>query len=265
MRTSRRCLPSIGIASRSSASRSTESASATDGGAWGGELLLVDGARLRRLGHLATLPLPGGDRAAREPWRMAGAALHRLGRGDEIAARFPRQRAARQLAELIARGAHCPPTSSLGRLFDAAAGLLGITEISRFEADAAMQLEALARGARGEVAAGTWRIEADGTLDLLPLLARLADSRDERSAAAALFHATLAAALGEWIAAAAAAAGISTVVLCGGCLLNGILRERLRAALHDAGLRALCPINLPPNDGAISVGQAWVALCAGEV
>ncbi len=237
----------------------------TDGGAWGGELLVVDGARMRRAGHLATLPLPGGDRAAREPWRMAGAALYRLGRGAEIAARFPQQRAAGQLAELINRGVRCPPTSSLGRLFDAAAALLGVAEVSRFEAEAAMRLESLARGARGEIAAGAWRIDVDGTLDLLPLLGLLADSCAEPGAAAALFHATLAAALGEWIAAAAAGAGISTIVLCGGCLLNGILRERLEAALRLAGLRALCPINLPPNDGAISVGQAWVALCAGEV
>jgi hydrogenase maturation protein HypF len=237
----------------------------SDGGAWGGELLTVDGAQMRRAGHLATLPMPGGDRAAREPWRMAAAALHKLGRGAEIAARFPAQRAAAQLAELLDRGARCPPTSSAGRLFDAAAALLGVTEISRFEAEAAMRLEALAGDTRSAAAAGAWRIEADGTLDLLPLLGLLADSRAEVGAAAALFHATLAAALSAWIVAAAESAGIDTVVLCGGCLLNGILRERLEAALRLAGLRALCAINLPPNDGAISVGQAWVALCAGEL
>ncbi|MGO8972771.1 MAG: carbamoyltransferase HypF [Steroidobacteraceae bacterium] len=237
----------------------------SDGGAWGGELLIVDGAQMQRAGHLATLPMPGGDRAAREPWRMAAAALHKLGRGAEIAARFPAQRAAAQLAELLDRGVRCPPTSSAGRLFDAAAALLGVAELSRFEAEAAMRLEALAGNTRGAVAAGAWRIEADGTLDLLPLLGVLADSRAHAGAAAALFHATLAAALSAWIEAAAECAGIDTVVLCGGCLLNGILRERLEAALQLAGLRALCAINLPPNDGAISVGQAWVALCAGEV
>ncbi len=236
-----------------------------DGGAWGGELLVVDGARMQRAGHLATLPLPGGDRAAREPWRMAAAALHRLGRGGEIAARFPAQRAAGQLAELLERGVRCPPTSSMGRLFDAAAALLGVAEVSRYEAEAAMRLEALALGARAAAAPGAWRIDADGTLDLLPLLGLLADSRANIDAAAAMFHATLAEALGAWIEAAAARTRIGTVVLCGGCLLNGILRERLEAALQLAGLRALSAINLPPNDGAISVGQAWVALHQGEV
>src|SRR5690606_14111424 len=101
-----------------------------DGAAWGGELLLVDGATCSRLGHLRALPLPGGDRAAREPWRMAAAALQLAGRGEEIARRFAHHGAAAQLAQIIDRPHLSPPTTSLGRHFDAAAALLGLCEVN---------------------------------------------------------------------------------------------------------------------------------------
>ena len=234
----------------------------TDGTAWGGELLKVDGPRFDRLGGLAPLALPGGDRAAREPWRMAAAALHRLGRTDEIAARFPAQPAAAGVAGLLVAGTRCPPTSSLGRLFDAAAGLLGICEVMRFEAEAAIALERAAaqHGATAPLEGG-WSIAADGRLDLAPLLAALAQpaARSDPGRAAALFHATLGAALADWVLRTAQRTGIATVAAGGGCLLNRLLSADLRARLEAGGVCLLTPVRLSAGDAAIAFGQAAVA------
>jgi len=232
----------------------------TDKGTWGGELLQVDNERFARLGHLRELPMPGGDKAAREPWRMAAAALFALGRGGEIRARFPQQRAAGAVAMMLGGNAHTPPTSSCGRLFDAAAGLAGVREVAAFEGQAAMLYESQS-AQHGEVDAmeGGFVLGEDGTLDLLPLLARLADER-EAGFAAALFHATFAAALAAWVVRAGSESGIARVALGGGCFLNQILGNTLRRQLLAAGFEVLEARHAPPNDGGLSLGQAWVAM-----
>ncbi|MBI5132775.1 MAG: carbamoyltransferase HypF [Rhodopseudomonas palustris] len=227
----------------------------SDGGAWGGELLRVDGARFTRLGHLAPLALPGGDAAAREPWRMAAAALAAIGQGDEIAARFADQPRAAALAAMLANHG-CATTTSAGRLFDAAAGLLGVCAMQAYEGQAAMQLEALVRTPR--VQDDGWRIDR-GTLDLSPLLRHLATPGLDRRDGAELFHGTLAAALADWAAQAAAQARLSTIALGGGCFLNRVLSETLAAHLRARGLSPLLARQLPPNDGGLSLGQAWIA------
>jgi hydrogenase maturation protein HypF len=232
----------------------------SDGDAWGGELLRVDAHGFERLGHLRALPLAGGDRAAREPWRMAAAVLHLAGRGDEIVRRYAHQPAAAAVADMLARAVRCPPTTSAGRWFDAAAGLLGVRDAMNYEAQAAMLLEGLA-AKHGTVApdANLYALDADNTLDLLPLALRLADERDA-AFGAALFHATLAAALAAWAARAARTTGITTVALGGGCFLNAILSTQLERLLAARGYRVLHARQAPPNDGGIALGQAWVAL-----
>ena len=229
----------------------------TDGGAWGGELLRVDAAGFERLGHLRNIALPGGDRAAREPWRMAAAVLHALGRGGEIERRFPRP-AARTVAQMLDGGIRCPSTSSMGRWFDAACGLLGVIDRQSFEGQAPMLLEGLA-ARHGPIVPpdGGFAVD-DGVLDLLPLMATLADEHDPMRGAA-LFHATLVAALAEWCANVARASGLRTVVFGGGCFMNQIVTDGLRSRLHAAGLFVAEPQRVPPNDGGISLGQAWVA------
>ena len=229
-----------------------------DGGAWGGELLRVEEGTATRLGHLRELQLPGGDRAAREPWRMAAAALHALGRGSEIPKRFDRSAAA-TVERMLDRGLNCPQTSSAGRWFDAAAGLLGVRAVSAFEGQAPMLLEGLA-DRHGPVAPGAalWRIDG-AVLDLLLLLARLADL-DDAAYGAALFHATLAGALAEWTVCAARDAGIETVACGGGCFMNRILATALRERLEREGLCVLEAQAAPPNDGGLALGQAAVAM-----
>ncbi|HEU0283238.1 MAG TPA: carbamoyltransferase HypF [Gallionella sp.] len=232
----------------------------TDGAPWGGELLQVKGADFERLGHLAPLHLPGGDRAAREPWRMAAAVLFQLGRGEEIAQRFPSQPGAQTVATMLQRNLNCPITSSTGRLFDAAAGLLGVSETQAFEAQAAIRLQELAQR-YGQVAPleEGWRNNKKGVLNFSPLLAVLADCRNIGQGAA-LFHATLAAGLFEWVEHAAHRHNIADVVLGGGCFHNDILLRTLSARLAAQGLRVLTGQRMQPNDSAISLGQAWVAL-----
>ncbi|MFA5371266.1 MAG: carbamoyltransferase HypF [Sideroxydans sp.] len=236
----------------------------TDGGAWGGELLRTEGERFDRLGHLRPLPLPGGDRAAREPWRMAAAVLFQLGCGEEIAQRFPNQPGAQTVATMLQRNLNCPITSSTGRLFDAAAGLLGVNEIQSFEAQAAIQLQELAQR-YGQVAPleEGYLIDENGVLDFSPLLAVLADCPKESNGAgygATLFHATLAAGLAEWVERAARRYNIVDVALGGGCFHNDILLRTLSDRLAAQELKVLTAQQMQPNDSAISLGQVWVAL-----
>jgi len=221
---------------------------------WGGELLRVDASGFERLGHLAPLKQPGGDAAARQPWRMGAAALHAMGRGAEIGGRYRLIKGAEVVARMLDADVNCPPTSSAGRLFDAACGLLGIKPIARFEGEAPMELESLVT--HPQIQPDGWRLH-DGVLDLLPLLRSLCDT--EADVGADLFHGTLTAALAEWIAEAAERTGIRDVAFCGGCFLNAVLREGLAAALESKRLTPRIARAITPGDGAISLGQSWVA------
>lgn len=225
-----------------------------DNQSWGGELLHCDGPGYTRLGHLAPMAQPGGDLAAREPWRMAAAALHRMGRGEEIAERWDHA-AARMLGTILDKGLNSPPTSSAGRLFDAACGLLGVHPVAEFEGQAPMALEKMVTAPA--VVADGWTL-ADGVLDLLPTLSRLTACGDAAEGAN-LFHGTLVAALAEWCGWAAGETGTRVVALGGGCFFNRVLTAGLVAELERRGLRPLTAVKASPGDPGLSLGQAWIA------
>ena len=230
-----------------------------DGAAWGGELLALDGAKWARAGHLEPLMLPGGDRAAREPWRMGLAMLARLSRLDAAPGFFPTIPKVVALAKRLGAGARFPETTSLGRLFDAASALAGVCLHQQYEGQAAMDFEALVRDPH--LVEGGWRI-LEGRLDLAPLMETIVRERLSGADAADAFHGTLIAALTDWIASAARARGLANVALGGGCLANAVLVDGLSSALRARGLRPFLPRAIPANDGGLSYGQAAFALAS---
>lgn len=237
----------------------------TDGKPWGGELLRVSGGQFERLGSLRPLALPGGDKAAREPWRVAAAVLYALGRKSEILTRYADETGAAVILHMLEGRVNCPETSSAGRVFDAAAGLLNICRRMEFEAQAAIALEQAASdsiAAHGWPAAGVlgldFNIQPDGVLNLLPQLGSLTAESDP-AAGAARFHATLVAALAQWALRACAQQGIQTLVCGGGCFLNQLLRRGLREQIEAQGLVMLEARTLSPGDAGLALGQAMVA------
>ena len=234
----------------------------TDGTAWGGELLVADLDGFRRVGHLRPVALPGGDRAAREPWRMAIAWLAET-LGAEAAERYGRTVDDRWAAVLdLAQRPDVLRTSSAGRLFDAVAALLGLRTRITYEAQAAIELESAAAG-QPLAGPGGYDLEvAGGVLDPTPLLAKVLADRDDGvppAQIAAGFHAGLGRGVAGAAAIAAAAEGLDTVALSGGVFQNARLTAVVVDALEAAGLRVLVHRLIPPNDGGVSVGQAAIA------
>lgn len=234
-----------------------------DGANWGGELLRIEGARCARLGHLSTLAMPGGDRAAREPWRMGVSALHAAGLGYRVGGWLTQRHPGHEggpVLTMLARKLRSPQTSSLGRWFDAAAGLLGLRDVTHYEGQAAMELESLALQ-HGPVASlpGGYGLDRSGLiLDFSPLVLALLDCR-EPARGAALFHATVAEGLANWLLAAVDRENVRKIAVAGGCAMNGVLMDGIRNALSLHGLSLLEASRVPPNDGGLALGQAWVA------
>jgi hydrogenase maturation protein HypF len=230
-----------------------------DGTIWGGEVFRGSlAAGLDRVAHLRPALLPGGDAAARFPVQAAAGFLYDLVDAAALARApfaFPERYA--RASELARKRIRAFETTSIGRLFDAVAALLGFTREQTFEGQAAMWLEHVARKAPG-VAPYPFPFR-DGEFDYRPLLeAVLADRVAGRSVEeiACAFHAALATA----IVAASETLGAAPVVVSGGVFQNALLVELLDAAL---GSRLWLNLGVPPNDGGISLGQA--ALAAAEL
>ncbi|HEX6234700.1 MAG TPA: carbamoyltransferase HypF [Jiangellaceae bacterium] len=243
-----------------------------DGTLWGGELLVADLARYRRIGRFGTAPLPGGEAAIRRPARMALGYL--FGAEDlggpavdpELAHTFTDRLPDREVdavRRMIERAVNSPRASSAGRLFDAVSSLLSVRDDATFEGEAAIALE---RAAGGELAGELpWRLtRADGlwVYDPAPtitaLLAAMADG-EATSRLAAAFHMTVVAVTVALCLEAAQESGLRTVCLSGGVFQNQLLASRLVGALRDEGFFVFLNEQVPTNDGGISYGQVAVA------
>ncbi|MFE4971623.1 carbamoyltransferase HypF [Kitasatospora sp. NPDC056651] len=238
-----------------------------DGAIWGGEVLLADYDRFRRLAHLGYVPLPGGDAAVERPYRTALAHLRAAGLpwtpgmppvdacGEEEL---------RVLGRQLERGLHCVPTSSMGRLFDAVSALAGVCQRAGYEAQAAIELEAAAcgfgpaEGYRFGLSAG-----ADGWIaDPGPVLASVVAEVAAGAPAglvAARFHAAVADLVRRICAAVRDRHGTTVVALSGGVFANALLSSACASGLGEDGFTVLRHRRVPPNDGGLALGQLMVA------
>ena len=226
---------------------------------WGGEALWVDGAGFRRVGHLRTFPLPGGEKAVKEPRRSAAGLLWGLTGSMEPAEPLFTEAETLLLRSMLARGLNAPLTSSIGRLFDAVAALSGVRTLRGFEGQAAMALEFAAEDTSA-AGAYPWAFQPGEVLVADPgaMAQAILDDRHHGVPAGLIarrFHHALADLALAW----ACHGGAADVVLCGGCFQNALLLDLVGSRLAEAGFQVHIPRRYPPNDGAISLGQAWIA------
>ncbi len=212
-----------------------------DGALWGGETFTVQGGRLEHIGGLRRFPISGGDAAARDGGRALAGLLAEAGVPSPWPSDADRFRAL--TATRLAR-----PTSSVGRLFDAVAALSGVCTRSTFEGEAAMRLEALAEPGATPYPVLVTRTE----IDWRPTLAAMARDLED---VASRFHATLV----DAIARTTELHGARLVALGGGVFQNARLTEDVSATLQARGVEVLLPERVPPNDGGLALGQAWLA------
>lgn len=243
-----------------------------DGTIWGGEFLVGGYDGYRRAGHFRPVPLPGGDAAVREPWRMAMAYLYQaLGEAaftlDHPVARHLPERERAIFAQMLRRGINSPFTSSCGRLFDVVAALLNLRHTVSYDGQGAIELEGVAESAEdGNSKNYQYSIlscgEAPHQLDFSPMfpeiLAAIA-AGVQTSVIAHRFHSTVAAATTDICLHIAASSGLDRVILSGGVFQNRLLTEMVYTALSRKGLSVFTHRLVPPNDGGIALGQAAIA------
>ena len=241
----------------------------TDGTLWGGEFLVADLAGFDRGGHLAGVPMPGGVTAIRQPWRMAAAYTDAAGidaaaAGLDVAARNSERWP--DVVTLARRGLHAPLTSSAGRLFDAAAALLGVRDEVNYEGQAAIELEQLARpggagsgdgGHRAGIEPGEPFVVRGA--DLIRAVADDLGDGTPREIIAARFHDAVTTLITDGCLLLRERHGLGTVALSGGVFQNLLLLHGAVARLEAHGFRVLVHSRVPCNDGGISLGQAVIA------
>lgn len=234
-----------------------------DGAIWGGEFFVGGLAGMKREGHLRSLFLPGGDAAAREPWRTALSMLDAIGDdwgAGRLAARFGRKGG--QVLEAVRERRGGAMTTSCGRLFDGVASLLGLGGFNSYEGELPSLLQAEAERARPVKKAYPYALEREGGMLVLDMLfsveAMLADRRG-RAEKAYRFHWTLANALLDMALALDREAKTTTAALSGGVFQNILLLSMTAGLLERSGFRVLRQRLVPPNDGGVALGQAALA------
>ncbi|MGC8491134.1 MAG: carbamoyltransferase HypF [Syntrophobacteraceae bacterium] len=238
-----------------------------DGTIWGGEILRVGETGFERLGSFKTVPLPGGAKAIREPWRMALGYLWSLdpenvrSRYGDFLAAWPAADAGIVL-QMISRGLNSPLTSSCGRLFDAASALAGVCLYASYEGQAAIEFEQAMEPDDGRYE-GKIDSSSDGfiLIDQFPIVEALVEDVRRNVPAgriSARFHKGVAHLLAQAARAASRKTGIHRVALGGGVFQNCCLSERLEAELLSTGFEVFAHEEVPPNDASISLGQAWI-------
>ncbi|WP_406254279.1 carbamoyltransferase HypF [Streptomyces chartreusis] len=239
-----------------------------DGAVWGGEFLLADYAGFTRFGHLAYVPLPGGDTAVRRPYRMALAQLRAAGldwSGDLPCTAACPPDELRLLQRQLERDLNCVPTSSMGRLFDAVSSLAGVCHRAGYEAQAAVELEAAALEAPADDTTAYAFALGDGEpvrADAAPVVGAIVrDLREGHTAAtvAARFHRGVAGLVHALCRRARERHGLDTVALTGGVFANTLLSSACAAALREDGFTVLRHRLVPPGDGGLALGQLMVA------
>lgn len=231
----------------------------TDGTIWGGEIITGDLHSFERSGHLSLFPLPGGERAIREPWRILSGLLDR-GRFDETCSWVDRN-LRDNIYAISGNRNFSPLTSSAGRLFDAAGSLLGFTRNVTYEAEAAIYLEKLALGSDTEDFISIPELKENGAYvidakSLVNEIFAMKQAGEGPSYLAKVFHNSLAEAGAKTAASVCSERGISTVLLSGGVFQNRIMLEKTEKRLASKGLTVLFNKKIPANDAGVSVGQA---------
>jgi hydrogenase maturation protein HypF len=235
----------------------------SDGTVWGGEVLIADLCEFRRVGHLRTLPMPGGAKAVEQPWRMALSAVWIL-LGEDAARQLPwPERDGELLLAWMKRGAVGPVTSSCGRLFDAVAALVTDRTVVDYEAQAAIELEGLA--GEGEWGSYTVEVEAGENGWLIEPGAMLRELLEEQrcgvsaSVMSARFHTWVARSFALVAQSTRESSSLNRVCLSGGTMHNRLLTRLLKQELDSMGFEVLLHRDISPGDGGLSYGQAAVA------
>ncbi|WAJ46914.1 carbamoyltransferase HypF [Mycobacterium sp. Aquia_216] len=233
---------------------------------WGGEILVLgpDSHRFVRAGHLLPAPLPGGDAAVRNPCRMALSQLWMAGIDwtpdlAPVAAASPEE--LRLTRSQLETGAGCVPCSSMGRLFDAVASLLGVRHRIDYEGQAAIELEALAERAGGPGPSTRLTVRADGVIDPASAVQTTVSALragTPPALLAAAFHRAVAVAVATVVTQVAGA--IRLVGLTGGVFQNVLLLQSCRELLQRNGFEVLTHQTVPPNDGGLALGQAAISM-----